>query len=72
MDLTTIKTDVTTWVTNNKLTAAAIGVAVAGAIFYFATAKKHAPAKPHSASLSGHGRSRRHKKSHHMTLAKLK
>ena len=71
MDLTTLQTDVTTWVTNNKWTAIALGVAAVGALVYVTTAHKKTPSRP-TAALNGHTRHRRGKRPHkRIALAKL-
>jgi len=55
-DLTTMKDSVVTWVTNNKMIAAAGALAVVGAVIYFARPKKSAPAYNRQKALSGVGR----------------
>jgi len=41
MDFATLKTNVTTWVTNNKLAAGAAALAVAGAIIFLVKKNSH-------------------------------
>lgn len=65
MDLTTIKDNVVAWVTANKLTAGAIGLAVAGAVIYFvrSSSKKSLGSARPRALLSGTKRKTKRPKS---------
>ena len=64
-DLTTIKDSVVTWVTNNKMIAAAGAIAVAGLVIYLARPKKSVLAAKPKALLNGHpGHKTRHRKRH--------
>ncbi len=58
MDFATLKTDVTSWVTENKMTAAAIGIAGAAAVYFFVTSS--GKTRPKTA-LNGIHRNRRRK-----------
>ena len=76
MDLATLKTDVTTWVAANKMTAVAIGLAAAAGIYFLATSKPTPTRRTPSASLAGHPKARTHhstrrKRHHHLKLVGL-
>ena len=52
-DLTTMKDSVVTWVTENKMIAAAGALAVAGLVIYLVRPKKRAVSSPAKAALNG-------------------
>ena len=66
-DLTTMKDSVVTWVTNNKMIAAAGALAVVGAVIYFARPKKSLPVATRQKALSGITRRKPAKRKHKTT-----
>ena len=67
-DLTTIKDSVVTWVTNNKMIAAAGAIAVAGLVIYLARPKKSVPVAKPKALLNGHPGHKPKRRKHHPRL----